>query len=1031
MSIFVIDEKYEVELYGDIPQCKSFNGSIAELVKELENNKGYHQFFISKPNKYYTLYFDIDHVIHSENINGVDMSARGILYDIISDLSEYLEVDINNIYFTESKKSESEYSYHISIPSFNASLETIKTLVLDFKEITNFKKYIDDSVYNNHRWFRLPNQTNYEKPHEHKIIYGQMIDFLNFVIPNGSIPYELKKGKIKKKNEKKPKITKNLLKEKRFVKKLNDNFTDDEILEMLKQLDESYLNDYNRWSIITNMLKSMDKKEIWDKWSKGSDKYNKYKNEKIWRGNKKLIYDIRYLLAQLNEKPKLILHKKYFPITQAYKNIEKKEMNHYRLHDQDNKDILQYTYDDLNNNDTVILKSCTGTGKTTANAILLKQYLKENEDLRLLTIISRVSLGYQIINSFKEKDILIDDYKTKNFIFGNNYNVCLNSLQKLGDLTEDEISYYIVYIDEINSFIKHLTHNKTIDKDIKQICSILFKIIKYAHKVIVSDAEISDGVFLFLKNRLESKTIYIENKYKKYRGKEAIRIKDEHKFIKLLEDHIKTNNYFLFGCDSCSRVEQLYYYLRLKYDHNNLTEDEKEYAKDLIKEIKNKPKKDLKDSLFDDFITEYENQSSKLNNNEKSKFSLYTSNVSFKIVNASEEFLNKFIFYSPSIETAIDFSIDTPQDVFIYIRGNTIDASSSFQQLSRTRNIRKVYYFCEANDKIETFSNIEETKQIYDSYILQNDLLIKTCQYIDENNDIKLSKNSFYDLFIYNEYVADIYSTSRLKHFEDILKDNEFILNCEEEKKFISAEDNKELDSFRNKINEHLYNEYINSENKDEAKYNDINKIVELLNLPKDKEILTKYKSEIIDDKIRTEHFDIIRFFKTEEYIDIKIKEIETTSINVKCFKDIYHKIKLFRQIENNNNISIKDINFDFDQEFKCDNWDYIKNIFRTNKDKPENLKDFNSVYISLIKHITTKDIIESKQIRDDNDNKKRIYTFNETCINYHLELNKYSNPLQNNFNELYYGLLKIDPSKNTKNNDLMTTELDKDIFID
>ena len=165
-------------------------------------------------------------------------------------------------------------------------------------------------------------------------------------------------------------------------------------------------------------------------------------------------------------------------------------------------------------------------------------------------------------------------YKTKNFTFGNNYNVCLNSLQKLGDLTEDEISYYIVYIDEINSFIKHLTHNKTIDKDIKQICSILFKIIKYAHKVIVSDAQISDGVFLFLKNRLESKTIYIENKYKKYRGKEAIRIKDEHKFIKLLEDHIKTNNYFLFGCDSCSRVEQLYYYLRLKYDHNNLTEDD-------------------------------------------------------------------------------------------------------------------------------------------------------------------------------------------------------------------------------------------------------------------------------------------------------------------------------------------------------------------------------------------------------------------------------------------------------------------------
>ena len=36
---------------------------------------------------------------------------------------------------------------------------------------------------------------------------------------------------------------------------------------------------------------------------------------------------------------------------------------------------------------------------------------------------------------------------------------------------------------------------------------------------------------------------------------------------------------------------------------------------------------------------------------------------------ASKQFKDKFVFYSPSITTATDFSIVSPQDVFIYIKG--------------------------------------------------------------------------------------------------------------------------------------------------------------------------------------------------------------------------------------------------------------------------------------------------------------------------------------------------------------------------
>jgi hypothetical protein len=1003
MSIYVIDKSYFIKIEDDKPLCQSFSGSNLEIIEELKTNKGYHQLF--KSNENYTLFFDLDHVINDEIT-----SSEYLLHEIRSDISEYLDIDINGIYYTESKKSDSEYSYHISIPSLYGSLECFKTIAQIIKNDRakfTFGYFVDDTVYSDNRWYRLPNQTNYEKPIPHIVKYGSMIDFINFHIPKDSEKLVLN-NKIKQpiKQPKKQKTTKKLLKDQQEVKKLTEQYTDEQILELLNKLDESYLDDYDKWSIITNMMKSMDKKELWDKWSQGSDKYNKYKNDKIWRGTKKLVFDIRYLLKLTKTEQDINYYKPYISLVKDYPKVEKKQINHYRLHDQDKPDIKQYSYDDLNNNDTIIIKSCTGTGKTTANAKLIKQYFHDNPNKKIISIISRVSLGYQIIEAFGNKDIniKIDDYKTKKFKPGNNYNVCINSLLKLEDISPEDLNDYVIYIDEINSFIKHFTHNQTIDKDLKDISIILFRIIKHAHKVIVSDAEISDGVFLFLKNRLESNTIYIENQFKKYSGIDAIRINNEHEFLELLEQNIKSNNYFLFGCDSCTIIERYYLLLKMKYDLENMTDKEKEYAGELMKSIIDKELEEDENSIFKDFSKQI-NQT-KLNNN-TSKFLLYTSNVDFIIKNASEEFYNKFVFYSPSIETAIDVSLKTPQDVFIYIKGNTIDASSSFQQLSRTRNIRKVYYYCETKDRIGLYENLEETKKIYDDFILHNEHLTNVCEYIDENDDMKLSKNSFYELFLYNEYVYDIYQTSRLKHFQDILRYNEFnLIDIISVPSKINPIDSQELEELRTKINEQTYNEYIVSENKNDHKFNEINKIVDLLHLPKTKTILEQYKNEIIDDSKRMEHLNLIRFFKNDEYIKLKIDEIECRSINVKCYKDIYHKIKLFRDIEKNNNISMYDINFNnvcINSLFICNNWEYIQKVFRITAEKPERLVDFNKTYISLIKHITSKDIIFSKKIRIDKTKTKYIYDLDQTYIKNHIELNKYCNQSLTKFIKIFY----------------------------
>jgi len=46
------------------------------------------------------------------------------------------------------------------------------------------------------------------------------------------------------------------------------------------------------------------------------------------------------------------------------------------------------------NNDTIILKSDTGTGKTTDISKNIKQLMNDNEDLFVISLVARKSLAY-------------------------------------------------------------------------------------------------------------------------------------------------------------------------------------------------------------------------------------------------------------------------------------------------------------------------------------------------------------------------------------------------------------------------------------------------------------------------------------------------------------------------------------------------------------------------------------------------------------------------------------------------------------
>jgi len=998
MEIYRIKDYVESNNKSDTDEFKSYLDNIKfkskdvnELVKELEQDKSYHQIFIDNKNKYYTLFCDVDKMKTDEFIKGEE-----IFKTILVDISEYFGVDIKNIKYTLSKNKD-QYSSHISIPELNANLKTMREMFEIFKDRCVWGNHIDLAVYRDQQLFRLPNQSNKQKESTHTIIKGQMIDFLNMYIPENS-------QRLKKSDIVNPKIkkTKDGRKEDIKIKRITKKIKDDQLIELLNELtdkDSSYVDDYDKWLNITTMLKNLDKFDIWDEWSKKSDKYNRYNNHKKWNKMKPIDIDLRYLFKALNRTIKIDTYKEFKPINKEYPLIKNKTMCNYRLYDETLKSDMIYNLDDLINNDTIILKSCTGTGKTTANAKLLEQYMSENTNIKLLTIISRVSLGDQLISSFDKEGIKIRDYRDNMFKKGDHYNVCLNSIQKLNYFKDEDIENYIVYIDEINSFIKHITHNITINKNLYEITRILTNIIKKAHKVIVSDAEISDGVMTFLNSRIneDNQTIMINNTFQKYKGIKAYRVDTHSSFKNRIEQNIINKDYFLFGCDSCRVVETIYYYMIYKYDET-LSDDDRNKIKRLIEYIENKQDEEKDEEEDNDKI--YDDLSYLKKNREDSKFRLYTSNVDYEIKNASKEFKDKYVFYSPSITTAIDFSIDKKQDVFIYIKGLTIDASESFQQLSRTRNIRDVYYFCNREGSGEQYETLEDVDTLYSEIIKNNDIINHLCSYLDDNDNVQISRNTFYKLFIYNEYVKDIYQTCRLRHFENILKDNGFELLKYDTKNNIEIKNDIEFKiniDMSLIINESIFMKYLDSENQDDEEFNELNSLIDLFKLPREKEILLKYKDIFINEHYRTHHFNLIRFFKNDEYIDTKIKEIELSSSSIKCYNDIYHKIKILRKIQKDNNLSILNLNKNDDGEFICDNWDFIaKKIFRSEITKPKTRTEFNKIHISFIKNIIGHQYISSKQPRVSGV-KTRLYEFDRNKINEHIELNKYIS--NNNYN--------------------------------
>ena len=449
-----------------------------------------------------------------------------------------------------------------------------------------------------------------------------------------------------------------------------ESIINDNILVLLKNTEKlenilSFLDadDSKVWHKVTACIKnllhpynSLEKEkflEIWDDWSKNSVKYDRINNNKIWdniRLNINMNYFINILIKNGNDQIKYFeTIKHYEPLINELKSTQIINMQNKYIYDEEFKGE-QFDLNVFTKYDTVIIESTTGTGKTSNTAKIINQYITQNhcvkegkydvyKKYKILSIISRKSLASQHIDSFNKEEIKLVSYlEYDKDIEDDNIVVCVNSLSMFSKYKPEFFNDYIVYIDEVATFTRHFTHNSTLDGNLKPIYITLMKIINNCMKLIMTEAMINDNVFSLIKKRKIQNKVFIKNSFKKYDGISAIQHNDEEKFLEFVVSKVKDKEYFLFGCDSNIKIT--------------------EYYTECIKHNK------------DDCI-------------------LITADIKYDLENVSEQFKNKFVFYSPSITCGVDFNIDEAQDAILYINGLTLKPCDSFQQLTRTRNIKK------------------------------------------------------------------------------------------------------------------------------------------------------------------------------------------------------------------------------------------------------------------------------------------------------------------------------------------------------
>jgi hypothetical protein len=302
-------------------------------------------------------------------------------------------------------------------------------------------------------------------------------------------------------------------------------------------INEDFRGCYDLWFKVGLACKYTGHKKEFFKWS-SSTPFNNYNEEEIeaswniWTG---CHTNFKFLLWHSKTKDRFT-YKEYVNEIDNFKIINKEKLDDLKLN--------RF----FKNNKNYMVKSDTGTGKTTA----FREYIKKNK-LPFISIVLRITLGEDHFKGFTKDGINVKMYKIGDEIQelkdGDNIIITPNSLPRLMDY---DFSKYVLFLDELDALTDYIINCDTssMKKNRILIMGILTKMMTDCKAVIGVDADIS-SLSQTLMDQVKIDYKFIKNEYQNYKGINVNIMNNETEFFTLL----KSKDKFLLASDSKTEVE--------------------------------------------------------------------------------------------------------------------------------------------------------------------------------------------------------------------------------------------------------------------------------------------------------------------------------------------------------------------------------------------------------------------------------------------------------------------------------------------
>ncbi len=304
--------------------------------------------------------------------------------------------------------------------------------------------------------------------------------------------------------------------------------------QILDDKPSTYFNDVEFWKF-TTIMKYLDAYDLWDEFNKKRDRYDLNKNIEIWNSVNPNKCNINLLID--------LFHNKDISGYYNLKHLPKFSLESEKI----NKNKLGYDF--IQEKRNYIIKSDTGTGKTTS----VKHFLNKTND-NFISIVSRVSLGQEQYNNFNENEFLDCNFYQQVEFMKNEDNIIIQLDSLLKVHRNIDISQYVIVLDEFESILDHLFNSPTLKRNRVLIFMKFIEILKQCKNFICIDADITNKSVEFIETFINRKYKLFENEYKHNKGVEALEMPECNVFITLLQQEKK----FLCCCDSKTQAEYIY-----------------------------------------------------------------------------------------------------------------------------------------------------------------------------------------------------------------------------------------------------------------------------------------------------------------------------------------------------------------------------------------------------------------------------------------------------------------------------------------